>query len=117
MSILFFFNDTATTEIYTLSLHDALPISSPFITPHEVPFVRRWIEAIRSSADPVLRGAAILIRPHPQNAEQWSDFNASDYEAVGIWPRTGANPVDADARADYFDSMFYSRAVVGVNTS
>src|SRR3712207_9206118 len=27
-SCLFFFNDTATTEIYTLSLHDALPISS-----------------------------------------------------------------------------------------
>src|SRR3712207_7411272 len=27
MYIFFFFNDTATTEIYTLSLHDALPIS------------------------------------------------------------------------------------------
>src|SRR3712207_8162878 len=27
MSLFFFFNDTATTEIYTLSLHDALPIS------------------------------------------------------------------------------------------
>src|SRR2546427_13149288 len=26
MSFFFFFNDTATTEIYTLSLHDALPI-------------------------------------------------------------------------------------------
>src|SRR2546429_5115082 len=26
--LFFFFNDTATTEIYTLSLHDALPISS-----------------------------------------------------------------------------------------
>src|SRR3712207_9354437 len=26
VSFLFFFNDTATTEIYTLSLHDALPI-------------------------------------------------------------------------------------------
>ena len=25
--VCFFFNDTATTEIYTLSLHDALPIS------------------------------------------------------------------------------------------
>ena len=25
--LFFFFNDTATTEIYTLSLHDALPIS------------------------------------------------------------------------------------------
>src|SRR5579864_9832236 len=27
LSLFFFFNDTATTEIYTLSLHDALPIS------------------------------------------------------------------------------------------
>src|SRR5256885_4240217 len=27
-AIFFFFNDTATTEIYTLSLHDALPIST-----------------------------------------------------------------------------------------
>src|SRR2546430_17273493 len=28
--IFFFFNDTATTEIYTLSLHDALPISGKY---------------------------------------------------------------------------------------
>src|SRR3712207_8207106 len=28
----FFFNDTATTEIYTLSLHDALPISAVSVT-------------------------------------------------------------------------------------
>src|SRR2546428_3597979 len=28
LSYVFFFNDTATTEIYTLSLHDALPISA-----------------------------------------------------------------------------------------
>src|SRR3712207_9125282 len=35
----FFFNDTATTEIYTLSLHDALPISIPSTTtcPHPAP--------------------------------------------------------------------------------
>src|SRR2546428_9857535 len=31
--IFFFFNDTATTEIYTLSLHDALPISTARISP------------------------------------------------------------------------------------
>src|SRR5258708_24534557 len=30
---LFFFNDTATTEIYTLSLHDALPILTAPTTP------------------------------------------------------------------------------------
>src|SRR5437667_11686107 len=33
---LFFFNDTATTEIYTLSLHDALPISLRSQTPNGV---------------------------------------------------------------------------------
>src|SRR2546430_12519151 len=32
----FFFNDTATTEIYTLSLHDALPISNR---------IRNWVSA------------------------------------------------------------------------
>src|SRR5258708_33593161 len=37
--IFFFFNDTATTEIYTLSLHDALPIST--IDPGEH-LVKRW---------------------------------------------------------------------------
>src|SRR3712207_8472706 len=29
--VFFFFNDTATTEIYTLSLHDALPISFGYV--------------------------------------------------------------------------------------
>src|SRR5258706_14108797 len=41
----FFFNDTATTEIYTLSLHDALPISRNFSAsvgepPHS--YLTRW---------------------------------------------------------------------------
>src|SRR5689334_24399346 len=34
---LFFFNDTATTEIYTLSLHDALPISIFPVKGHSTP--------------------------------------------------------------------------------
>ena len=33
----FFFNDTATTEIYTLSLHDALPILFGMV---ELPYIR-----------------------------------------------------------------------------
>ena len=33
----FFFNDTATTEIYTLSLHDALPISEDSLTDNTPP--------------------------------------------------------------------------------
>src|SRR2546422_5560266 len=41
----FFFNDTATTEIYTLSLHDALPISEPPEPPDpaEPPYRNRCI--------------------------------------------------------------------------
>src|SRR5258708_36853034 len=34
-SCFFFFNDTATTEIYTLSLHDALPISGRSLPDHD----------------------------------------------------------------------------------
>jgi len=39
----FFFNDTATTEIYTLSLHDALPISQAIVGPfrEELDLLRR----------------------------------------------------------------------------
>src|SRR5256885_1710488 len=37
----FFFNDTATTEIYTLSLHDALPISGAPVMKLSIP-TTRW---------------------------------------------------------------------------
>src|SRR3989442_2020636 len=39
----FFFNDTATTEIYTLSLHDALPISVAFAAPTSASTMERNI--------------------------------------------------------------------------
>src|SRR5215471_20285895 len=45
-SLFFFFNDTATTEIYTLSLHDALPISplAPVPAPADIDAIdhREW---------------------------------------------------------------------------
>src|SRR5260370_3413675 len=42
-TIFFFFNDTATTEIYTLSLHDALPICG--FLPRWQPWLRSWQRA------------------------------------------------------------------------
>src|SRR5256885_13048274 len=39
----FFFNDTATTEIYTLSLHDALPISRAPRSPSSVISSSKWL--------------------------------------------------------------------------
>src|SRR3989441_13329556 len=58
----FFFNDTATTEIYTLSLHDALPISS---TPSSTvvprcsapPYSRTWIGRERCARDEARRSS------------------------------------------------------------
>src|SRR5256885_5412067 len=42
IDIFFFFNDTATTEIYTLSLHDALPICASGILVPSKPTARSW---------------------------------------------------------------------------
>jgi hypothetical protein len=36
---------------------------------------------------------------------------------VAIWPRAGALPVTDEARADFFDSLAHSAAVVGINTT
>src|SRR2546429_2336294 len=60
----FFFNDTATTEIYTLSLHDALPISwAPSSPPRE-----RHASPCRTgrTGRPSGSGGAAGIPPHPQ---------------------------------------------------
>src|SRR2546430_8245273 len=63
----FFFNDTATTEIYTLSLHDALPIS--FATPYQPGTIRR-------SGDPwcFVRGSP-LSRSEEHTSELQSQSN------------------------------------------
>src|SRR2546422_2896806 len=58
--LFFFFNDTATTEIYTLSLHDALPISRDARRPP-----RRAARAVERGA-PAHRGA---VRSEAQRRE------------------------------------------------
>lgn len=89
--------------------------SSPFIAPDEPKFVERWVARIQSHD--TLQRLGILIRPHPQNVEGWDAIDFSQFENVRVWPPRGANPVDDAAKADYFDSIYHSLAVVGVNTS
>src|SRR5467141_4548600 len=59
----FFFNDTATTEIYTLSLHDALPISTEPRPEFYVPFVvhppQRAYLAVRTRTDPLTLASGV----------------------------------------------------------
>lgn len=90
--------------------------SSPFIAPEETSFVRDWIENVRGAGGR-LAETGILIRPHPQNAAQWADVDVSASPGVQIWPRAGADPVTHSAKSDFYDSIHYCEAVVGVNTS
>jgi hypothetical protein len=91
--------------------------SSKFIAPAEVPFVRTWATALRQSELPALRDAGVLVRPHPQNADQWRHADLTALGPLVVWPPAGAPPSDDTARADYFDSMYHSAAVVGINTT
>src|SRR2546427_12368536 len=52
--LLFFFNDTATTEIYTLSLHDALPISH-VAGRHILEVLELRLTSLSSRFDPIER--------------------------------------------------------------
>jgi hypothetical protein len=80
----------------------------------ELTFVRRWMAALR--AHPALADVGVLIRPHPFNARHWSEADLGDQTNVAIYPHW-ANPVNEADRQDYFDSLFHSEAVVGINTT
>lgn len=90
--------------------------SSQWIAPHEVPFVRHWLAGVRSGPEPLM-SAGVLVRPHPQNAAQWRDVDLRHLGPVAIWPRDPAARVDSQSKADFFDSLYHSAAVVGINTS
>ena len=83
-------------------------------TVDEPPFVLDWIHALRASDDPRLKDIGILVRPHPARLKEWQSIDLSGYRQVAFW---GAHPVDEESKDDYFDSMYYSAAVVGLNTS
>lgn len=93
--------------------------SSSFISESraEVAFVRKWIAALRASPDPSLREINVLVRPHPYNCHAWDPDPLSDLPGAVFFPRGGYNPIDPDNRADFFDSIYHSAAVVGINTS
>lgn len=89
--------------------------SSAFIAPNELPFVERWLTALREDAE--LGRVGVLVRPHPQNAHVWKTADLSRFTNAVVWPRSGANVDDESSRADFFDSLVHSVAVVGINTS
>src|SRR2546430_3407392 len=82
MYFFFFFNDTATTEIYTLSLHDALPICEAVeeavlgVHRHE-----RDLEAVAEGADHLL---ALVLAHQPvvdEHARERSEEHTSELQS------------------------------------
>src|SRR2546430_10830363 len=72
LSFFFFFNDTATTEIYTLSLHDALPI---FDLGADVSVFVGSIELSGRRSDDFTRGHLIQPRSEEHTSELQSQSN------------------------------------------
>jgi len=96
---------------FVLWVHSAL---SPTPDPPEPVLVTRWIEALRRSDDPGLREIGVLVRPHPERLKEWAGIRLDRYENVAFH---GRNPIDVEAKDDYFDSLYFSRAVIGLVTS
>jgi hypothetical protein len=98
--------------------------SSPLVAgPKEAAFVESWLQRIRARED-TLRAAQVLVRPHPnfKIAKQWASANGRLGEGVVVWPVPSGNAsisprALAASRADFYDSVYHSAAVVGVNTS
>src|SRR2546430_13702578 len=72
----FFFNDTATTEIYTLSLHDALPISYARFgrfcgTATHCCWAQTWRKALRSNC-----WLTMIPRVLPRSEEHTSELQS-----------------------------------------
>src|SRR3712207_7025006 len=75
----FFFNDTATTEIYTLSLHDALPISLLALAVPPAPQARGQQELPRGKPEDVGVSSERLRRIDDRSEEHTSELQSRQY--------------------------------------
>jgi hypothetical protein len=82
----------------------------------EIEFVLEWLRRIRAS-ESSLRSLSVMVRPHPYNSAHWPEVDLAPFAPAVLWPPAGANPVDQGDRADYYDSIHYASAVVGINTT
>ena len=80
----------------------------------EALFVQRWIRALCASRLEPLASTPIVVRPHPARLKEWAGIDLTVERDVTLW---GRNPVDSEAKTDYFDSLYHSAAIVGLNTS
>lgn len=91
--------------------------SSPFICADEVTIVRDWLRRLRASADPILRSAQIIVRPHPIHTAQWAGVDLGEFGPVVISEGSEPAMVKPEERETFADTLHHAGAVVGINTS
>jgi membrane protein YqaA with SNARE-associated domain len=118
------FNRQPSRDRATFCAHVGLPADRPFVmyacstlfdhSPPEAKLVVEWIRQVRASRLPHLQNIGILVRPHPSRLFEWDGIDLGTMGPTVLW---GRNPLDPVSKADYFDSMYHSAAVVGLITS
>jgi hypothetical protein len=92
--------------------------SSQSIVNNETISIDRWINRMRKSKRDKLNEYSIIIRPHPKQEEIWNDYDISQYKNCTIYPlKRNFSKGFEDAKNSFFDSLYYSEFVVGVNTT
>lgn len=103
--------------------------SSRFVSEHELPFIRRWLGALRQSTFAELRDCNVVVRPHPDipllpadlrmTRHRWAD--APELAAKIARPfgddRAVVLQTDFANPQGLFESITHSTAVVGLNTT
>src|SRR2546425_6145638 len=94
----FFFNDTATTEIYTLSLHDALPISAE----SEGVAYLLWTSAFEEHSDARELAERVLSALRRRSEEHTSELQSLAYLVCRLLleKKKKTRPYDGPARQD-----------------
>lgn len=100
-----------------------LPAGKPFalylgssvnIAPDETWLLPLIKSAMQAHSDPMVRSAALLVRPHPANA---AIYRAVNIDGVVVWPKDGVLAEDPESRADFSNSVRHSLATISINTS
>jgi hypothetical protein len=94
--------------------------SSKFLAPDEAAWIVDWLKLLRGSGHPGLSALSVLVRQHPANRLLDDTEPARRLLAdplVAIYPGFGVLASAGAGLTDYYDSLHYAAAVVGINTS
>jgi len=88
--------------------------SSMNIARDETWLVRELSACLKRHANPSIKGMNILVRPHPANAFIYERLEG---ENIQVYPKKGALPDTESSMRDFYNTLRYCVATVGINTT